>query len=281
MVKKELTLKEIQTEMLKTMIKIDEICEFLHINYSLAYGSLIGAIRHDGFIPWDDDLDIFMSKKDLDIFSDYCLKHETEIFPFKLCRRDNVKNYSYNIPRFANLNFEYVNTDKYQSMFEIGVFVDIYPIEGFGNNEDEAQQIFDQCKRLNRLYYIYINPLSRKNFINTFLKKIISKMLHIIYKNNYFIHQEKKFDKILSSYSDLNCNYVGNVRWAILMVLLDRNKVFDGSGNLKVIKHKFEDVELNILENYDYVLKKIYGNYMQLPPENERYPYHEYKIFRR
>lgn len=281
MSKKELSLKEIQSEMLRTVIKIDQICSKLQIKYSLAYGSLIGAIRHNGFIPWDDDLDIFMSKKDLDIFSDYCDKHEDEILPFKLCKRGNTKNYSYNIARFANLNYEYVNTDKYQAMFDIGVFVDIYPIEGFGNDENEAIKILNRCKRLNRLYYIYINPFSRKNYINTFLKKIINKLLHIRFKDNYFKYQNKRFDTILSHYSDLNCKYVGNVRWAELMVLLDRNKIFDEFGHFKVIKHKFENVELCIFKNYDYVLKKTYGNYMQLPPENERHPYHEYKIYKR
>lgn len=276
---KELKLREIQQEMLNTIVKIDDICNILNIKYSLAYGSLIGAIRHSGFIPWDDDLDIWMTKYDLDIFMDYCDNHAEDIKPFKLCSRKNIENYSYNIPRFANLEYEYVNTDEHQAMFDIGIFVDIYPIEGHGDSVQEATEIFEKCKRLNRLYSIYINPNSRKNIINTIAKKIISFGLHAIYKDKYYIFQEKEFDNLLTPYS--KCKYVGCPRWTSNMTLYKKSDVFDKDGNFKTIKHTFEGVELNILENYDSILKEAYGDYMQLPPEEERHPYHSYKIYKR
>lgn len=277
----ELGLHEIQKEMLNTVLKIDEICTHLDIRYSLAYGSLIGAVRHNGFIPWDDDLDIWMSSSDLILFREFCFKYSEEIKPFKLCTRENTLNYSYNIPRFANFDYEYINTDSHQSMFDIGVFVDIYPIEGYGNTEKEAHKIYKKCGKLNELYYIYVNPKSRKNSINTYIKKIISSWLHFIYKDKYYIHQDKLFDKYLSPYKKLECKYVGCVRWASKLVLHKKNEIFDSDGNIEIIKHKFENVELNILKNYDSVLRESYGDYMQLPPEEERHPYHEYKIYKR
>lgn len=275
----ELTLQDIQQEMFNVVIKIDEICKELNIKYSLAYGSLIGAIRHGGFIPWDDDLDIWMTKRDLDIFTNYCIKHEDDIKPFKICTRKNTKNYSYNIPRFANIDYKYVNTDIYQSMFDLGIFVDIYPIEGYGDSIQEAKKIFKQCDYLNKLYYIYISPFSKKNKINTFIKKIISFGLHLIYKDEYYLHQEKKFDNLLKKYS--NCDFVGCPRWTPNMVLYKRNDVLDLNGELKTVKHVFNNCYLDIIENYDQVLKADYGNYMELPAEKDRAPHHSYKIYKR
>lgn len=279
---KELSLVEIQQEMLNTVIKIDEICKLLNIKYSLAYGSLIGAIRHKGFIPWDDDLDIWMTKRDLDIFCEYCNSHCDEIKPFKLCSRGNTLNYAYNIPRFANLSYKYVNTDKHQAMFDIGIFVDIYPIEGYGNSKKTIKKLARKSIELNYLYDIYINPTSRSGGIKTLIKKVIFRALHIIYKDKYYLIQEEKFDRYIKKYSEQNCKYVGCVRWAPQNpVLHKRVDIFDKNGDLNVVEWDFEGVKLKVLKNYDVILKNSYGDYMQLPPEDERHPIHEYKIYKR
>ena len=89
---KELSIEEIHEGTLGILKKIIEICDEINVNYFLAYGSLIGAVRHGGFIPWDDDLDIVMLRPDYEIFNQYCLKHERELYPFKLINRKNEKN---------------------------------------------------------------------------------------------------------------------------------------------------------------------------------------------
>ena len=89
---KELSIEEIHEGTLGILKKIIEICDEINVNYFLAYGSLIGAVRHGGFIPWDDDLDIVMLRPDYEIFNQYCLKHERELYPFKLINRKNEKS---------------------------------------------------------------------------------------------------------------------------------------------------------------------------------------------
>lgn len=277
----ELSLQEIQHEMLNVVLKIDELCRLLNIRYCLAYGSLIGAIRHNGFIPWDDDMDIWMTKKDLDIFTDYCLSHEEELRPFKLCSRRNVKNYSYYIPRFANFDFKYVNTDPHQAQFDIGVFVDIYPIEGYGNTDEIAKKQWKKCTTSAKLYDIYINPNS-KIWYKSIIKKIICAGLHILHPGNYCQYQEKMLDKYLAEYAIANCKYVGCVRWDPQRPSrFNKDDVFEENGTLKTIKHAFSGVQLDIPKNYDSILKTHYGNYMQLPPEEQRNASHCYKIYRR
>ena len=86
---KELSIQEIHEGTLGILKKIIDICDKVGVNYYLAYGSLIGAVRHGGFIPWDDDLDIVMLRPDYEVFCQYCMKHERELYPFKLI--DKVK----------------------------------------------------------------------------------------------------------------------------------------------------------------------------------------------
>ena len=100
-----LTLQECQQEALKVLIKFDEICKKNNFKYFLIYGTLIGAIRHNGFIPWDDDLDVMMPREDFDKFVRYAKDNAKGLLPFKLCDRSNTENYCYGIPRFSNLEF--------------------------------------------------------------------------------------------------------------------------------------------------------------------------------
>ena len=88
-------------------------------------------MRHGGFIPWDDDLDIVMLRPDYEVFCQYCMKHERELYPFKLINRQSEKKYPYNIARFNDLRYKavYENVQEYDS----GMFIDVYPLDGAGH----------------------------------------------------------------------------------------------------------------------------------------------------
>ena len=102
---KELTLEEVQLESFKILLKIKEIFDKHGWKYFLAYGTLLGAYRHDGFIPWDDDIDVFVPRKDYDAFIDYAIEHEKELLPFKIIHYKNNPQYVYPIARFTNTEF--------------------------------------------------------------------------------------------------------------------------------------------------------------------------------
>ena len=95
----DLTLEEIHREILNMMDYIHKLCEENGITYYVGFGSLIGAIRHNGFIPWDDDFDIMMPRADVEKFKEIFLK--TGHPYYRLCDRKNTKNYYYGIPRFS------------------------------------------------------------------------------------------------------------------------------------------------------------------------------------
>lgn len=276
----DLSLKEIQKASFDVLKQFDKICRDNNFSYTLAYGTLIGAIRHNGFIPWDDDVDVWMPRNDYDKFVQYCIENDKLIKPFKICTRYTVNNYSYGISRFSNQNFKYVNTNKLIKNIDIGIFLDIYPIDNYCNNYQDASKLLKKINNENRKYEIYINSKT-KSPIKCLMKKIINVFLNILYGNDYNRIMEKKIKDILNRYTTSKDRYVGCVVWSDTLILHERKDVFNEDNKFQVIEHKFEDNSFFILKNYDKILRNSYGDYMKLPPEKERHPYHEYKIEKR
>ena len=138
----ELSLKEIQIIALNLLLQFKTICEERKLRYSLGGGSLLGAIRHKGFIPWDDDIDVMMPRPDYEQFINYC-KHN--IVPFKIITYDIVNGYYGLFTKLSDLST--VMTDSLIKMeYDIGINIDVFPIDGLGDSEEEAVKIFKKTE---------------------------------------------------------------------------------------------------------------------------------------
>ena len=111
----ELTLRQMQEGALNILKKLDGICREQGLRYFLFYGTLIGAIRHKGFIPWDDDLDVAMPRPDFDKLVAYCRRHRQELQPMQLMTVDDNPQYVYPIARFSDTRYRV----KYLSLIHI------------------------------------------------------------------------------------------------------------------------------------------------------------------
>ena len=137
--KLELNKEEIKNIQLDILNSIHQFCSERGIRYSLAFGTLLGAVRHQGYIPWDDDLDIMMPRPDYDRFvAEYQGTHQHYV----------VQTYKNNESYFLSLAKVYDNrTEQIIFPTKTGVFVDIFPIEGLPETEVEAKQYIDKyCK---------------------------------------------------------------------------------------------------------------------------------------
>lgn len=270
----ELGINEIHKTILQNLSMIIDICDQLKIDYYLAFGSLIGAIRNNGFIPWDDDCDIIMLRSDYEKFKQYCLQNEDHIRPYKLLCKDNTNKYPYNIARFNDMRYKavYNNTQEYDS----GIFVDIYPFDQVGELSTQQLKTLDKKRSyLQQMILWSTDDHFERSKHNKWYRSLIKYIMHTYSKirgQKYFMD---RMEHLKDQYYDDKGNNVAELVWDFKTVLC-KKEWFNG-----FLMHQFENLIVKIPSDYDSFLRAYYGDYMKLPPVEERHPTHEYKIFRR
>lgn len=268
-----LTLEEIHKETLEILKKIIVICDELKINYFLAYGSLIGAVRHQGFIPWDDDLDLIMLRPDYDKFLQYCTEHEQMLLPYKLMGRHNTPGFPFNISRFCDMRYKMVSDEITDA--GMGMFIDIYPFDGAGSEPDDVMKKTGK----KRLFYLNCAFSALRKHYHPSSKGLLHNLIKFpghcfarIMGADFFLDRLEKFKDTFP---------LEESKYVICMV-------WDWPIRLKEKKHfeeftylPFEGIQVKVPKEYDAVLRSSYGDYMQLPPEDQRVPHHEYSLYRK
>lgn len=259
----ELTLKELQEASLGLLVDVHDFCIKNEINYSIDYGTLIGALRHKGFIPWDDDVDIVMPRPDYERFcKSYCSDN------YKLIYYGNDTTALAAFARVVDCKKTHYETERPWTKQESGVWIDIFPIDGV----ETDQKLY--AKRYNKL----------KN------------MCEVAYKFRRQNHHIKKGDSLWSKFKTIVAPIIG-LGGSIPITIIKRmvrimSKIPYGStpylgqcsclddGPIQFPKEDFKDYvllpfeqyEFYAMSGYDHHLKQLYGDYMQLPPEDKREP---------
>ena len=270
---KELTTQEIQSISLEILKQVTDICEQLNLRYFIMYGTLIGVVRHKGFIPWDDDVDIMMPRPDHDKLVDYLLSNPIE--NMKVFNRGTCKEYPYMITRISDDRY-YLDMEN-EKPFGMGVFIDIYPFDGLGDTQKEALSYGMKGDRLSSFCY----QATREHFAiettTSFWRKMLKWPVYMFSKligKDYF---QNKIESLNGKYQYDESEYVGCFVWLSGgMKDIFKREWFD-----EYIMAKFEDCDFRIPKKYDEVLKHGYGNYMILPPEEERIGHHYYKVYKK
>ena len=270
-----LELEEIHNQSVKILYAIDEICRQEGIKYFLAYGSLLGAIRHNGFIPWDDDIDIQMPRDDYERFEEYCKKNSEELYPYVLFSQETESGYPYVLDRLCDVRYA-IQKDNEKDC-GMGLFVDIYPLDGMGNDLKEAATFEKRAHALTSLFL----QSTRKHFKigkTKKIKKIIEKYLRFIYakfRGKHFFGE--KIASISKTYDYYDSDYVGCVAWRTY----GKRDIYKREWVDELIEHRFEEKMLMIPKYYDALLSQLYGDYMTLPSAEDRVPHHSYKAYKR
>ncbi len=246
--------KDIETEIL---VYFADYCREHDLRFFLAGGTLLGAIRHQGFVPWDDDIDIVMPRPDWEIF----MKNNTTKFgPYEL-RSFQYTPEVHPRPLFRIVNPRYfMKIDHIQKFLPI--WIDILPLDGLPEDKEERKQHYRKAKKLKWLIArSYSNFYKEKNPLKRVLKLAICLPLRMI-GPTYFI---KKLDELGKKYDYEEAPYAGSFvagygyREGVV------KSVFESSIDASFEGHKFP-----IPAGYDTVLKSVYGNYMKLPPASKR-----------
>ena len=241
--------RKIQLDMLR---EIDEFCHVNKIKYSLACGTLLGAIRHNGYIPWDDDVDICMPIEDLIIFKRLFISRTLEYVDI-----DIKKGYSYAFPRIV-----YKPTYSHPGIVvkSEGVCIDLYPLIEVPQDNSLLYKLLKKGLRYEHIHYILWKWNAR--IIKRFpVHTIPFKRLSVLKLRDFYYNTLHKKG--------------GGCYYYISGPITELNKFrlpFNPFDCL--IKVPFEGLLLQIPKRYDYVLRMWYGDYMVLPPEDQRHPYH-------
>ena len=261
--------KKIITEMLGYVHKI---CVENNIHYFVAYGTLIGAIRHDGFIPWDDDLDIWMWGEDYDRFIEILTKSTSDYY---ILNADNSPNYYHQMTRICAK----AGISKLKGIVDIdnlGPFIDIYVIYKAPEDPDERLKLYSSIRAAN-LDVKYSLPL--RYYKTLTLKGKIKSALQILkrLKKRHSIGTKKLKEirkKMVTQYenTDSDLYYVAFDS----KKTTDQYRLYTRKQIEEVEIHKFENIEVLIPSAYDEILTRIYGDYMELPPVEKQVTKHHF-----
>ena len=249
------------------------ICENHQLNYYILGGTLLGAVRHGGFIPWDDDIDLGFPRPDYEKFIRYS-EEELEM-PYQLHTAMNGKGkYSYYYARVEDTSVQLKRSIAVKEVI-IPAFVDIFPLDGVPDNRKKRERWIRKCNFLNRLFsasqVLYKSNNSKTHrkmnsleaaFHNTFIFLRLDRML-----NTKLIW--KQLDKAMKENSYEECRDIINFcgHWGLKELF---PKTIFGKGRL----YPFEEFMLNGPEDCDYVLSQMYGDYMQVPKDKDKYKHH-------
>lgn len=274
MQKKTLSLSDIQKISLEILEDIHSFCLQENIRYSLAYGTLIGAVRHKGFIPWDDDIDLIMPRDDYERFCrsfhatgrGHVWEGDPDCF-INFCKVfDTAKTYCHEMAPFMK-------------NYRGGVNVDVFPM-------DYVSDSFDEYSASNKEMY----PLWRKQIRYRYAKSSISDIIHTFPLKDILILLAIKVsgqaDRLIKKTNallrkEISRNTLEKSAHLSQIVNLD-----DGSKNYqdyllfdKLIDTPFDGYTFKCISEYDSYLRKVYGDYMALPPEEERHPKHGRTVY--
>ncbi len=264
---KKITIEELRKYQIQILDEVAAFCKKHSIQYFLMGGTLLGAVRHQGYIPWDDDIDIAMLREDYERFIELYSKEKGQyylysnrvnkdsIFPFvKVCLKDTL------------IHEELINKEE-----QYGINIDVFPVDSISSADEKS--VVNKISLLIRLRNFKAASLSAywKKRDKLLLVRVLFKLgLSFVSYRSIF----EKMDQIIREENSKPARFKGNITWGYGLKELTSPNVFD-----EFIEVSFEGKKYQSPKGYDEWLTCVFGDYMQLPPEEKRIPNHSVEAF--
>ena len=261
-------IREIQQMELGIMEYIHETCQKIGVKYFLAYGSLIGAVRHKGFIPWDDDMDICMLREDYEKLQDYLIANPDE--RYEVMSYKNNLNYVYPFMKVQD-NQTYLLEEDVRIDSNMGIYVDIFPVDGYEDDSVFKDKMTRLIKKRQLSCYTFKGITNTKSLLNSLIRYISVIVFYFTNTNKYI----GGIDELAKS------RKVDDYELVDYLIYKDMHKpVWKREWLEQTIMGVFEGKEFMIPKNYHEILTSDYGDYMQLPPVELRFSHHDFQLWK-
>jgi len=251
------TLRQLQMIQLEMLIEVDRICRKCNIKYNIIAGTLLGAIRHGGFIPWDDDADVALLRPEYEKFRE-AVKTELDTTRFYFQDHITTEGYRWGYGKLRRKGTVFLRENQEHMPYEQGVFIDIFPLDGVPDNYLLRRIHNFKCTCIRKALWSAVGQISEKNtakrLIYKLLNKIPVKLIFSLY-HRLIASSNKKDTKMVRIllFPTPNKQYGYYKKW------------YENSIDTKFESHIFSGIK-----QYDEYLSFKFGDYMTPPPENMR-----------
>lgn len=250
-------LRKIQLTQLEMLIEVDRICKKCGIRYNIIAGTLLGAVRHGGYIPWDDDADVAMLRPEYEKFRKTC-KTELDNSRFYFQDHRNTEGYRWGYGKLRRKDTLFLREHQEHMPYEQGIFIDVFPLDGVPDNYFRRSMQNLECFCVRKLLWARVGKIAEKNF----WKRQLYALLDRIPEQDIFRHYRKMVRR-------------ANRRKTRMVRILTFPTPNDEWGYYRCwyensADTEFEGVVFQGIKDYDSYLSFKFGNYMELPPVEER-----------
>lgn len=256
MEERKLSQEQTKEYLLNILMTFDKFCSTHGLTYFIAYGTLLGAVRHGGFIPWDDDIDVVMPRRDYDKFIK--IVSEKPLSENMVIKSEANNNTDYPFTKIEDIRTRIYNS---KSTLHSSLWIDVFPLDEI----DPSYKFLKINDKLVRFFGLLIEQscvesITENNIIKKQFRRILCSVSKLPPKHfwlkcvNFVINLNKK-----------NSNYLANIVWGYGL-----KEIMDKSIYFPIKQISFEGVMFNAPNNVNLYLSTIYGDYMTLPPEEKR-----------
>lgn len=260
---------ELQSKLVDMMAWYHDFCQKNNLRYYIIAGTMLGAVRHGGFIPWDDDIDVGMPRADYERLRELVSTQEGGKYVFEYPSVSN-KKYPFLWAKLFDTTTSVI--EKQRDKIKRGIYIDIFPLDGIGNTREEAVNNFQPIKKKLTLNLMVSCAILKRRKLHKNLAAIVGRVISPVFVNRHKLRLS--LDKLCQRYdfddSALVCNLMGGSNEKGIV-----SREYFGTPT----EVKFENITVYGLEKPDMYLKSLYGNYMQLPPVEKRVSLHDTELF--
>ena len=265
---KELSLQEIKQHELEILKVFHTFCVKNNIRYFISHGTLLGAIRYKGFIPWDDDLDVLVPREDYDrlltIFKD------TE--RYQLIAFEKNPNYAFPYAKLCDMSTRKIEGG-YNSYVALGLDIDVFPLDHWDDNLEKAKQESKHQKQ--NMFRLVLSKLQKPDSHHPF-KRFAKGILMVFCKMRGSAYYIEKIIRGANKPEQKNSRYMGGKAWNVY----GERDILPAEVFAEAIELEFESEKFFAPVGYDTFLSSLYGDYLPEPPVEKRKTHHSFKAYK-